>query len=507
MEYFGKASTSRETTEEKQAEEKLKLVLIELGMDKQTDTAYNENDYIDSRINSQEEMTVLENDIVSVEGWKFEIDRSVPKIGKSLGKEELNTAIQIETNATISSDYTKSTITIEIFYEGEIASITINGEEKEAPEKQDGKYVLSTEVVDNGDYEIIVKDKEGKYNRKIVKVNEIIADMYIYNKADMEKFRDIVNIGKRTFKDNHVYVMDEIYLEGSSSNQWTPINNFEGTFEGNNHTIHGIYIDSSENQIGLFKQNGGTIQNVITSEDSYIKGNNSVGGVVGRNNGTIEHVVNKAKVESTSYMVGGIAGFNYGEISQSANLGEVLGGSNETSSFTGGICGRMKNGRIEKCYNKGTLTIKSSNTIGGIIGLAQGGIIENCYNSGIIIAFGPGGSGILSYTGGASEPTVYVTNCYNIGKLQGETHLRGGIVGNDENAHMKATNNYWLDTCGASVGIGRPSGNTNAVKKTAAEIKNLASTLGAAYTNDIQNEDGTWKYNDGYPILKWQLEN
>ena len=130
-----------------------------------------------------------------------------------------------------------------------------------------------------------------------------------------------------------------------------------------------------------------------------------------------------------------------------------------------------------------------------------------CYNNGIIIAFGPGGSGILSYTGGASEPTVYVTNCYNIGKLQGETHLQGGIVGNDENAHMKATNNYWLDTCGASVGIGRPSGNTNAVPKTEAQMKALASTLGEAYTNDIQNEDGTWKYNDGYPILKWQLEN
>lgn len=507
MESCGKASTSKEKTEEETAKERLELVLIDLGMDKRLDTTYNEGDYINKRIEEQEGMTVLEGDIVSVNGWKFEIDRSVPKIGKGFGKEDLNIAIKVEANVTISNDYAKATINIEISYEGEIASITINGEILEIPEKADGKYIFNVDVADNGDYNIMINAKEGGFNREKVKVSEIIKDMYIYNKADMEKFRDIINTTDRTFKNNTVYVMNEIYLEGSSSNQWIPIKNFEGTFEGNNHTINGIYIDSSENEIGFFKRNNGTIKDVITSKDSYIKGNNSVGGVVGRNNGTIEHVVNKAKVESTSYMVGGISGFNYGEISQSANLGEVLGGSNETSSFTGGICGRMNNGRIEKCYNKGTLTMKSSNTIGGIIGLAQGGIIENCYNNGIIIAFGPGGSGILSYTGGASEPTVYVTNCYNIGKLQGETHLQGGIVGNDENAHMKATNNYWLDTCGASVGIGRPSGNTNAVPKTEAQMKALASTLGEAYTNDIQNEDGTWKYNDGYPILKWQLEN
>ena len=267
MEYFGKASTSKETTEEKQAEEKLKLVLIELGMDKRTDTTYNENSYIDNRINEQEGMTVLEGDIVSVDGWKFEIDRSVPKIGESLGKENLNLAIVIEAKVSTSDDYTKATITIEIEYEGEIESIEINGEQKQLPGKQNGKYVLSTDVVDNGDYEIIVKDKEGGFSRKKVKVSDIIKDMYIYNKADMEKFRDIVNTTGRTFKDNTVYVMSEINLEGSNADQWVPISNFEGTFEGNNHTINGIYIDSNEDGIGFFKSNRGTIKNIITSKD------------------------------------------------------------------------------------------------------------------------------------------------------------------------------------------------------------------------------------------------
>ncbi len=227
---------------------------------------------------------------------------------------------------------------------------------------------------------------------------------------------------------------------------------FEGIFEGNNHTIDGIYIDLTESTKGLFRENKGTIQNLTIASNSYIKGKGNVGGIAG-----------------------------------------ALG----------------KNGKVEECYNKGIVDMKAGIITGGIVASLDSGSIENCYNTGTIISnsscdtFG----GILGYGGYTDESVGDVKNCYNVGKLQTGTHLLGGVIGNDEKSKVNATNNYWLDTCGASVGIGRPSGNTNAVKKTAAEIKNLASTLGEAYTNDVQNEDGTWKYNDGYPILKWQLEN
>lgn len=57
----------------------------------------------------------------------------------------------------------------------------------------------------------------------------------------------------------------------------------------------------------------------------------------------------------------------------------------------------------------------------------------------------------------------------------------------------------------ANLGIGGLN-NTNAVEKTETELKALAGTLGEVYTNDEQNPDGTWKYNEGYPILKWQIK-
>ncbi len=36
------------------------------------------------------------------------------------------------------------------------------------------------------------------------------------------------------------------------------------------------------------------------------------------------------------------------------------------------------------------------------------------------------------------------------------------------------------------------------------QLKTYATTLGDEFTDDVQNEDGTWKYNEGYLILKWK---
>lgn len=83
-------------------------------------------------------------------------------------------------------------------------------------------------------------------------------------------------------------------------------------------------------------------------------------------------------------------------------------------------------------------------------------------------------------------------------------------------ATLKVTlnNNYWLTGCGASSGS-TSKGNTNAIPKSKSEIKELAKTLGEVYTNDeklkvideeTKEEKEIWKYNDGYPILKWQVQ-
>ena len=61
---------------------------------------------------------------------------------------------------------------------------------------------------------------------------------------------------------------------------------FEGTFDGNGHTISGIYMPSTDgNYIGMLKPNHGTIKNLGVL-DSYFGGSGSinVGTFAGQNN-------------------------------------------------------------------------------------------------------------------------------------------------------------------------------------------------------------------------------
>ncbi len=66
--------------------------------------------------------------------------------------------------------------------------------------------------MENKTYTVIAKDKEEKYNIASIKITDITEDMDIWNKQDMEMFRDKVNSG-RTFEGRTARLMDNIDLE------------------------------------------------------------------------------------------------------------------------------------------------------------------------------------------------------------------------------------------------------------------------------------------------------
>ena len=69
----------------------------------------------------------------------------------------------------------------------------------------------------------------------------------------------------------------------------TPENPFQGTFDGQGHTISGIYFnDASQSNVGLFGNvgNEAVIKNLGVT-DSYISGNENVGAICGKSEGTI----------------------------------------------------------------------------------------------------------------------------------------------------------------------------------------------------------------------------
>ena len=148
----------------------------------------------------------------------------------------------------------------------------------------------------------------------------------------------------------------------SDLKQWTPIGEYgtygekayTGTFDGQNHTISGLYYNGSGDYVGLFGRvnSGGRVKNVKVA-DSYISNSHSsgcTGGVCGINyGGTITNFCNDGTVTSSNY-TGGVCGWNSGTITNCCNTGSVTG------DRVGGVCGGNNKGTITNCCNDGTVT-------------------------------------------------------------------------------------------------------------------------------------------------------
>ena len=214
-------------------------------------------------------------------------------------------------------------------------------------------------------------DKVNKESYKYVNVNVVLT-------ADIVVNKNVLNDGELT-KD----------VDGLRN--WTPIQQYDGTFDGAQHTISGIYcVSDTIEEAGIFQN---TIDNAIVENigvlDSYycLKKGYNVGGIVGFNSGIIRNCYNEGMVSSlynNDNYLGGICGMNGGgTITGCYNKGKVA--NSVWGTRAGGICGRSTN-KILNCYNTGSVT--GGYMVGGICGSnassTTSGRIENCYNIGTI---------------------------------------------------------------------------------------------------------------------------
>ncbi|MCD7947517.1 MAG: S-layer homology domain-containing protein [Oscillospiraceae bacterium] len=237
---------------------------------------------------------------------------------------------------------------------------------------------------------------------------------------------------------------------------------FNGTFDGNGHTIYNIYCDrhctlnygdgASVGVIGRLgchdddpvslRADNPTVRNVAVT--GFINANRSVGGIVG-------------KIGKTNQ--GGI-------IENCANFARISGSD---AKGTGGIVGAGWNGGyVKDCYNTGD--VSGGWPAGGISGTNEI-LLKNCYSTGNITA-GMGDSfamGISTMNGLASQ----LVNCY---------YLAGSAPGGGY--YIKGT----VDDSGVR---------SEAAMKDPA----FAALLGDAYVAD------TAGINNGYPVLRWQAES
>lgn len=273
---------------------------------------------------------------------------------------------------------------------------------------------------------------------------------------------------------------------GVNFTPWTLIgtntNPFTGTFDGNNKTISGLYINVTADYVGLFGcvGNGGTVKNV-TLADSYVSGNRYVGGICGQNKcGTLQNCHNNGKVSGAWY-VGGVCGSNTRPLSSDPpstiqecyNTGKVSG-----KDYVGGVCGQNNRATVEKSYN--TNTVSGGGRVGGVCG-------ENNYSG-------------------------TVNGCYTTGEVSGTGFNVGGVCGyNYDDGTVKGTveNCYYLAGTSANA-VGNGTDGVNCASKTELQFQNgdvayqLQSDLGGAGVTQVWGQridtDGTGE-TDKTPVL------
>lgn len=272
------------------------------------------------------------------------------------------------------------------------------------------KYVTNDHITAKGTIEINTSNIEHNYDENgFCKSCGAYQPAYlnsdgvyeIGNAGQLYWFSSLVN-GDRTHADfesqngaaNAILVKDIVVNDGdisklasaqsNSLRKWSPIgtsdNSYTGQFDGQGHTISGIYFsDSTADNVGLFgyTRGGADIYNVGIV-NSYIEGKNCVGGILGRNNNSgvnVQRCFSEATVIGNEG-VGGIEGSTYGgKIINCYNTGSVTG-----SKFVGSIRGRNTNssGAMDNCFNVGEVIGRGTDNIGGIRGDGNG-TISNCY--------------------------------------------------------------------------------------------------------------------------------
>lgn len=167
-----------------------------------------------------------------------------------------------------------------------------------------------------------------------------------------------------------------------NANIWVPMGTeaapYTGTFNGNGHVIKGVKSSLNSNDMGMFANLNGTIENMILNV-SFTGGNSiHMGSVAAHMNGGSIHNVEAAGVitgTSSTESIGGIvAEMTLGTIHSSFAVNTMS--SSSANTYVGGLVGNNGGDLINSYANT---AISGSGKIGGLVG-NNSGRVENCYS-------------------------------------------------------------------------------------------------------------------------------
>ena len=310
----------------------------------------------------------------------------------------------------------------------------------------------------------------------IINTNLIVID----NALDFYAFASSVNSGN-DYSDKIIMLGADIVLNSDDSEtktEWIPIGQkagkkFSGVFDGQNHSITGLYISETattakgtvfDGYVGLFGAiDGGTVKNLTVS--GSVTGVAAAGVVARMDSGTIENCISNVTVVGTDNgKAGGIVCLtNTGDcrIVNCVNNGRIYG---QTIAGVGGIVAYVNNNtRIENCTNTAEIGSTNDKYSGGIAAYVTTGpniYINGCENRGTIVAFQEAG-GIV----GISTNISNILSCNNSGSVSaGNNGNAGGIAGSTSQSYVykcRNTASVYGKYAGGVIGVDAASTITN----------------------------------------------
>lgn len=216
-------------------------------------------------------------------------------------------------------------------------------------------------------------------------------------------------------------------LDVKSKIYW-PFWTFNGSYDGNGYQISNLYMQGSNMSLFPKISASGVVKNLTCKDFGFYATQNAiyVATISGENYGLIENCtadINVAGNIGLFVYLGGICTSNYGTVRDSKNIGNLEVYYN-TINIGGIVSQNQSSGKIERCYNLGTLdgyTRKAAieqdhpSVVGGIAS-GNNGIIQDCYNWGEVKSYERAGGICFDSSKGT------IINSYTTGDIYGRKY-------------------------------------------------------------------------------------
>ena len=297
---------------------------------------------------------------------------------------------------------------------------------------------------------------------------------------------------KIDYTNQYVALGDDIVL---SSEEWKPIGRsdylFNGTFDGQGHTISGMTLGTADEAFALDSENVYIGLFGVLGPKAYVKDVHLTG--------VSFHVSYGASIT-----IGGIAGGMQGATGKSDYTGAVIDGCSvkgvisatgeQGNQFVGGLVGQQFKGAIINSSTdvelSGIVTSEALAEVGGLVGLNNRGLVANCWSDSNVYGSGSrenGDEGMAVVSNLIACNAGAEVNCYATGDTTTKEHstyagmVSGWVTG------IGKTYTCWYDLNNTMI-VGKDTNNplyVNPVESIGTKVASGVNDEGDAYTGGL----------------------